>query len=148
MVSSYSTPFKAKSQGQQEDLTHNFRIFPRDYFSFCDMAIYFGDVFIDEITGLQFAMQENVLPLYGYADYRFRTLSHGSRIIQGNFSINFKEAGYIYLIMEALRARAARAEDKSKTTLIQGSNLGLASRDQWTMNEVEKVYAEWLRSKD
>jgi hypothetical protein len=130
----YSTPIKAKNSKINTDLINNYRIFPSDYFSGCDMAIYIGDTFIDEITGIQFSMQENILPIYGYADYRYRELVHGNRIVNGSFSINFKESAYIYAIMERLR-RGKNNENLSG---------GLATNQEWTMKDVEQLYSEWM----
>jgi hypothetical protein len=127
----YSTPIKGKYKGPSQDLINNYRIFPSDYFTGCDTAILFGDTFIDEIVNLQFSIQEQVLPLYGYADYRFRSIAHGNRIVTGSFTINFKEAGYIFLILE--RMRSLGTLDRNNQT-----------RENWSMKDVEQLYKEWL----
>ena len=42
-----------------------------DYFSGSQVAIYIGDVFVDEITAINFVAQQPRRPLYGYADQHF-----------------------------------------------------------------------------
>lgn len=72
--------------------------FSEEYFSGCDVSIYFGDVLVDEIVALQFSMVENVAPIYGYASYTYDAVARGTRIIQGSFRIAFKEDYYIHAI--------------------------------------------------
>ncbi len=71
-----------------------------DYFSGAQVACYIGDVFVDEITSLNYGVSNERTPLYGYADQYFRDVSKGRVIVQGTFTINFKEAGYMFLILE------------------------------------------------
>lgn len=73
------------------------------YYSGLDVSMYFGDIFMDEIVQLQFNEVEQVRPLFGYADYVFRKVSRGSRLISGAFTINFKESGYVPKILELLK---------------------------------------------
>lgn len=82
--------------------------FPEEFFSGTDCVIYFGDTYIDDITGLQFALAEKVRPIYGYASYTWDTLARGTRIISGSFKIAFRETGYLYKIMERLGEIAER----------------------------------------
>jgi hypothetical protein len=104
-----------------------YRLFPSDYFSGCDIALYFGNIYIDEITSLQFMMQEQILPLYGYADFRYRDIPHGNRIVIGQFSINFKESAYIYLILDKIK---------------RGTN-NVATQNEWTQIDVEEMYERY-----
>lgn len=70
-----------------------------DWFSSSQCALFIGDILVDEVTSLNFVVQQNRRPLYGYADQYFRQMSKGQVIVQGQFSINFKEAGYLFLIL-------------------------------------------------
>lgn len=79
-----------------------YRRFNEDYFSGADVRIYFGDIWVDEITRLEFTLQENVAPIYGYASYTWDKVARGSRQIQGSFSINFKESYYLFAVLEKL----------------------------------------------
>jgi hypothetical protein len=74
-------------------------IYNIEYFSGSQVAIYIGDVMVDEVTSMQFSVRQNKQPLYGYADTLFRTVSKGQVLVQGSFTINFKEAGYLWLIL-------------------------------------------------
>lgn len=82
--------------------TQQTQIFPSHYFTGADVSIYFGDVFVDEIVDLEFALQEPVLPLKGYASHTFHRVARGARTIQGSFTINFKSNAYLYMILDHL----------------------------------------------
>lgn len=61
--------------------------------------IYIGDVFVDEITSISYTLRQSKTPIYGYASQLFDTTSRGQVIVQGQFTINFKEQGYLWAIL-------------------------------------------------
>ena len=71
-----------------------------DYYSGSQVAVYIGDVWVDDVTSIQFQAMQTRRPLFGYADELFRAVSKGQLHIQGQFTINFKEAGYLWLILQ------------------------------------------------
>ena len=77
-------------------------IYNVEYFSGSQASIFIGDVFVDEITFFAFSVSQERVPLYGYGDQLFRDVSKGPVLVQGQFSINFKEAGYLFLILRPL----------------------------------------------
>jgi hypothetical protein len=79
-----------------------YRRFSSEYFSGADIRIYFGDIWVDEITSLQFTLQEQVAPIFGYASYTWDKVARGNRYIQGSFSINFKESYYLQQALKSL----------------------------------------------
>jgi len=79
-------------------------VYNNDYFSGAQVAIYIGDVLVDEVTSISLAVAQSKAPLYGYASMLFDGVSRGNVIVEGEFSINFKEAGYLWLILNRYRA--------------------------------------------
>jgi hypothetical protein len=79
--------------------------FRNEYFSGADVRIYFGDIWVDEITSLQFTLQEQVAPIFGYASFTWDKVARGSRYVQGSFTINFKESYYLHSVMERLSSK-------------------------------------------
>jgi len=77
-----------------------YQLFSSEYYSGADMHIYFGDIWVDEITSLDFSLQEQILPIYGYHSYTYDAIARGRRIVQGSFSINFTSVGYLQTILE------------------------------------------------
>lgn len=77
--------------------------FNSSYFSGLDVSFYFGAVLMDEVISMQYQEIEQVRPNYGYADFTFRSVSRGSRVVQGTFTINFKESMYVQQLLTTLR---------------------------------------------
>lgn len=74
-------------------------IYDLDYFSGSQCFLYIGDVWVDEITSLQYQITQNKQPLYGYASQLFDATAAGQVLVQGSFSINFKEQGYLWAVL-------------------------------------------------
>lgn len=72
------------------------------YFSGIDAEIYFEDVFIDETVQIAFNVQQQALPLYGYNSYVYDDIALGSRIVNGQFTINFTRSNYMYQVLDTL----------------------------------------------
>ena len=77
-----------------------FQLFPESYFSGADVKIYFGDVFIDDVLGISFTLQEQVKPIFSYASRTYKEVARGNRIVSGKFYIAFREAGYISAVFD------------------------------------------------
>lgn len=74
------------------------------YFSGIDAEIYFEDVFIDETVQISFNVQQQAMPLYGYNSYIFDDIALGSRLVSGQFTINFTKSNYMYQVLDTLSA--------------------------------------------
>lgn len=74
-------------------------IIDNEYFDETDMFLYIGDVWVDEIVHLAYSVEQQKTPIYGYASQLFDTTAAGHVIVTGQFSINFKEAGYLWTIL-------------------------------------------------
>ena len=83
----------------QEASIVNRGIYNNEYFSGAQVSLYIGDVWVDEVTTLSYGIQQSRRPIYGYASQLYDDVAEGHVIVQGNFSINFKEAGYLWLIL-------------------------------------------------
>jgi len=75
------------------------RIYDNEYYSSNQTFIYIGDVLIDEITSFSFNLIQPKTPVYGYASQLFDGCSAGHVLVQGNFTINFKESGYLWAVL-------------------------------------------------
>lgn len=105
--------------GEYQTQTVGSSIYDLDYFSSQQAALYIGDVFIDEATSISFSVQQSKTPVYGYASQLFDKVSKGTVLVQGQFSINFKESGYIWLVLQ----RYKRFENAVDDTLKKYNNV-------------------------
>lgn len=92
------------------------RLYDMEYYESSQCFIYIGDVWIDEITGIQYNVSQPKTPLYGYASQLFDATAAGHVIVQGGFTINYKEQGYLWAVLRRwhqIDAQTAYADKKS-----------------------------------
>ena len=94
-------------------------IYDLDYFTGSQCFLYIGDVWIDEVTSLQYEQTQEKTSLFGYASQLRDDVAAGHVNVRGTFSINFKESGYLWII---LRRHFNAASDAT-----YGANEGLKS---------------------
>lgn len=82
--------------------------FDSSYWTGLNLDAYLGTVHVPEIIQLSYQIVETVKPYWGYASYVAHKLHHGSRLVQGEFSLNFKRFGYMFSLLRALRANEDR----------------------------------------
>lgn len=89
-----------------------YQYFPEEYFSGSDITVYFGDIWLDELSALSFTLYEPVKPIHGYASYTWDAVARGARYVEGQFRIPFKEAGYLTVVLEHLAEIGAKARPR------------------------------------
>lgn len=82
--------------------------FPGAYFSGADVAIYFGDTYVDEVAGISFVVQQQLQPVFGYGSYTFDAILKGTRLVEGSLRIPFRQAGYLFAVAREAQTPAAR----------------------------------------
>lgn len=73
------------------------------YYSVIDAEIFFGNEFVEDIAYIDWTVNQNTLPIFGYNSYVYDEVAQGSRIIQGVFDINFTSPNYLYQILQAAK---------------------------------------------
>jgi hypothetical protein len=94
------------------------------YYSSIDAELYFGDIFIDEITSVAWNIQQQTIPLYGYNSYTFDDIAVGSRIIQGQFAINFTERNFLTKIQSSSSFQKIARRMYGKDTPVKDTDSG------------------------
>ena len=103
-------------------------IYDLDYYTGSQMFLYIGDVWVDEITSLQYTRQQQKTPIYGYASQMFDDMAAGQVIVQGSFTINYKEQGYLWAILRRWK-NISLAEVMAGTDPIRGRALDAQERN-------------------
>jgi hypothetical protein len=101
--------------------------YDQEYFSSAQINIYLGDVLIDEITSLQIQVTQRKMPIYGYSSQLFDKVAAGTVIVQGEFSINFKEAGYLNIVLKRFKELEGKNPLISSSTLMDKSRGGITT---------------------
>ncbi|MGG2085295.1 hypothetical protein [Lysinibacillus pakistanensis] len=121
----YVSSLNGTRQGSNKHSTTNKR-----YYSSIDAEIYFGDFYIDEITHIAYTIQQNVMPLYGYNSYVYDEMAIGSRIINGQFTINFTKSNYLIELLQKLESstvqllgeKVSKEDDGQESDVITGQS--------------------------
>ena len=80
----YNYPFTPTDQHREANL------FTEEYYSSTDTHIYFNDAEQTEIGYIQYELQEQLKPVYGYNSRTFDDIIIGSRIVTGSFTVPIK----------------------------------------------------------
>lgn len=67
----------------------------RRYYSSIDATILLNGDIVEEIVQIQWTIQEQTMPLFGYNSFVWDEVAKGNRIIQGVFAINFTVPDYL-----------------------------------------------------
>ncbi|MBR2246182.1 MAG: hypothetical protein IJ880_04020 [Bacilli bacterium] len=121
----------------RRDTRVEYQLFSQEYFSGADMHIYFGDIWVDEITDLSFQMQEEVLPIYGYNSYTFDELARGRRMISGMFTMNFTSVGYLQKILDH-----ADAINHVVGAAAGANPINIKNYDKYRLDEILALYGK------
>ncbi len=105
-----------------------------EYFSGAQVSLYIGDVFVDEVTTLSYGYQQSRTPIYGYASTLFDDVSEGHLLVTGQFTVNYKEAGYLWLILDRYRKM-----NKNKPSLTSSSQNPFINSGRATRNNIENI---------
>lgn len=92
----------------------NYRTYPYDYYSGADCKVFYGDIWVDDIVNIQFNVNQNKTPIYGYAAQNFNAVAKGRVIVNGTFTIAFKETGYLNLIQRVSETQKNNAYEVIK----------------------------------
>lgn len=103
------------------------------YFSSIDAEIYFEDLYIDDVVSINFSLQQNTLPLFGYNSYVYDDISLGSRMVQGTFTINFTKANYLQEVLNTLKQISIEAADANIYTM---SDSSLSEYDEQNQTQI------------
>lgn len=87
-----------------------------EYFSGSQASVFIGDIWVDEITDLQYSVAANATPIYGYGATFFSHVAQGRVLVQGNFTINFREPNYLFMVLERYKSRLPNFNKNSTET--------------------------------
>lgn len=65
-------------------------LFIEEYYSSTDTKIYMDDIEQSEISYINYSLQEQLKPIYGYASRTFDDVAVGNRIVTGMFKVSIK----------------------------------------------------------
>lgn len=97
------------------------------YFTITGARIYIGNLFIDECNSVQYALQDNAVPVYGYASRFPDAYGQGRSLVQGQLTINFVTEGYLFTVLQQYKQLITNKN-------VNGSTIGTPSSQ--TINQI------------
>jgi hypothetical protein len=121
-------------------LMNDYQLFPKEYFTGIDVYVSFDNIIIDQIVTIQMALQEPVIPIYGYASYTYDAVAHGARLVNGAFRVNYKESMYIPTVLNKLiNGGVSSSAPKTPTSSSTSSKDVLAWIKGQKFDDIEKA---------
>ena len=98
------------------------------YYSGSQISVWFSDIWVEDIMSIRFSYNQEKRPIYGYASQYFDAVAKGQVIIQGDFTINFRERGYISYIVNSIKQleqdiKAGQSKQQSEVVWTQAKSL-------------------------
>lgn len=84
------------------------------YYTGGQAQIYYEDVFLDEVSSLQFTTATNKTPIYGYSSVYFDTVAKGNLLVQGNFVVNFVNANYLQIVAKSIEDQRTKSNPNAE----------------------------------
>jgi hypothetical protein len=73
------------------------------YFTSAQCQLYIGELFIDELVTVQYALQQNTVPVYGYCSQFADAWGRGRSLVQGQIVVNYVHQGYLYAALANMK---------------------------------------------
>jgi hypothetical protein len=88
------------------------------YFTSAQARIYIGNLFIDQMHTLQYALQQNNIPVFGYCSEFADAYARGRSLVQGQLVLNYVHQGYLRAALKqyAKLSRSASASGSPPST--------------------------------
>lgn len=114
--------------------------FDSAYWSGLNIQVYTDDIFLDEALQLNYQIVEQVRAYYSYDSYVANRLYHGTRIISGELTVNFKRDSYLFSLINLLSVNQEdipTVNQEVQTTDVRPPLV--FDPDKWGDNELEKL---------
>jgi endonuclease YncB( thermonuclease family) len=73
------------------------------YFTSAQTKMYIDELFIDELVSIEWGIQENVVPVFGYSSKLADAYAEGRSMIQGQIMLNYTAPWYLGVALQGLR---------------------------------------------
>lgn len=109
------------------------------YFSSLDSEIYIGETYIDTAVQITWAIEQAVMPIFGYNSYVFDDLAVGARQVSGSFVINFTKSRFLYDVLK-------NVSGVSRSSLYIPEDINDNSKLEWQSTFAKEHTSAWNRN--
>ena len=121
------------------------------YYSSIDAEIYFGNEYVEDICDIQWQIQQNHMPIFGFNSYSADAIAVGSRIVMGTFSIRFTSPNYLFRILETAKGEGIEDMKSYKAAVhdrVLGEATGVVDKRNWGSVKGTKLQELWPETFD
>jgi len=114
------------------------------------VSVFVGNVWVDDAYRIEVRDQNQLIPLYGYADKEFTAVAQGKRIVQGSLIINYRYPEYLLAAIDGHGHKKVEMESAvALAHALQNADITerIAILEQARMNGVGKEMREVFTSK-
>lgn len=96
------------------------RFYSYEHFTGAQINIIIGDVTVDEIFALEYSVQQNKVPIYGYANQYFNVVAPGTVLVTGRFMMNYTNVMYLPgILMRFMDSRATESTEQVEEAAVE-----------------------------
>ncbi len=117
IVSASSLDFTL-GRNQQEDVAANTDY--ENYFTSAQCRVYLGNLFLDELNSIQYVLQSNRVPIFGYSSRYMDAVAGGRSLVQGQIALNYVMDRYLYVAVDNYKKMFV---DYSGSKIVSDKNL-------------------------
>ena len=78
----------------------------KKYYSDTSVELYFNGRWVEDVNAIEWQIQRQAQPLFGYNSFIYDDVALGTRIVTGSFMINFTEPDYLRKVIEQEKIEA------------------------------------------
>lgn len=116
-----------------------FDLVSNKYYSSINAYIFFNGVKVDEITSINWTVDETNQPIYSYASYTYDALLKGARIVTGSFTINFTKSSYLKSVLD--KVNESKVTDSTGTEVVNNIERIINGANTDSLNDGGKAAA-------
>ena len=83
----------------------------KKYYSDASVELYFNGHWLDDITAVNWHIEQNTQPLYGYNSFIYDDIAQGTRLIRGVFVVNFTEPDRLSKVIAQSKVESSPANN-------------------------------------
>lgn len=91
--------------------------FDYEYFCGANILVQLGDMVVTEAVAISYSIEENKLPIFGYASRHFDAVASGNVLVRGTLLINFVDQNYLYYLIKLAKNESISAPPLVSLTL-------------------------------
>ena len=99
------------------------KVIDSGYWNGMNCKVYASNVLIEETIQINYMVMEQIRPFYGYASYTANRICHGTRSVNGELTVNFKQDGYLFALLDYLTEQSAGDLAIPKPAKLQNTTL-------------------------